>query len=166
MNKQTKHNRTARIKNKTKTKKYYGGKSNDGFQNSRGIFDLVGDKLSGFSEKAFEYVADKGLRLVGLQPINKDVETEESTKTEETTKIDEKINEIGDAASGLVSNVKDIGSDIATVVDKGSAAVIGQINDVLQSPKIENSITEAAGETAAIGEKLLEKFNEKIVWKS
>jgi ABC-type transporter Mla subunit MlaD len=158
MNKQTKHNRRNRIKNKSK--KYYGGKTKVGFQNSRGIFDLVGDKLSGFSEKALEYVADKGLRLVGLQPIKKNEETEETNP--DTAKVDEKINQIGDAASGLVSNAQEIGSDIVKVFDKGSAAVIGQINDVLESPKIENSITEAASETAEIGEKLLEKFNDKL----
>lgn len=158
MTKQTKHNRKNRIKNKSK--KYYGGKSKEGFQNSKGIFDLVGDKLSSFSEKAVGYVADKGLRLVGLQPINKNEETEQPNP--DTAKVDEKINQIGDAASGLVSNAKGIGSDIVEVFDKGSAAVIGQINDVLESPKVENSISEAAEETAEIGEKLLENFNEKL----
>jgi methyl-accepting chemotaxis protein len=156
MNRQTKHNKRNRIKNKTK--KYYGGKTNQGFQESRGIFDIVGDKLESFSGKTVSYVADKGLRLLGLQPINNNQESE----TNDTAKVDEKIGEISDAASGLVSNAKGIGADVLNVFDKGSAAVIGQINDVLESPKIENSITEAAGETAEIGTKLLDKFNERL----
>ena len=159
MNKQTKHNKRKIIKNKTK--KYYGGKSNEGFQESKGIFNIVGDKLAGFGEKAISYVADKGLRLVGLQPVktNADIDTNNNN---DTAKVDEKIGQISDAASGLVSDAKGITSDILDVVDKGSAAVIGQINDVLESPKIENSITEAAEETAEIGTKLLENFNEKL----
>ena len=156
MNRQTKHNKRNRIKNKTK--KYYGGKIKQGFQESKGIFDMVGDKLESFSGKAVSYVADKGFRLFGLQPINNN---QESTSND-TAKVDEKIGEISDAASGLVSNVKGISDDVLNVFDKGSAAVIGQINDVLESPKIENSITEAAGETAEIGTKLLEKFNKRL----
>jgi hypothetical protein len=140
MNKQTKRNRKA----KNLTKKYYGGKSTVS-EDSRGVFDLIGDKLSGYSGKAFDYVKNKGLRLAGLQPINQP----------EPNDVDTKINEISDGASGIVSDVKN-------VFDKGSAAVIENINDVLQSPKVGESLNEAAEETAEIGEKLLENFNEKF----
>ena len=151
MNKQTKHNRRNIIKNKTK--KYYGGKSKDVMsEKSKGIFDIVGEKLSNYSGKVVGYVTDKGLRLAGLQPIKKG---EEKKVDESTKEVDKKINEISDAASGVVS-------DIVEVFDKGSAAVVGQINDVLESPKVENSVTEAAEETADISEKLLEKFNDKL----
>jgi hypothetical protein len=170
MNKQTKGNRRHRMKNKTK--KYFGGKAkvNKFDEKSEGIFDFIGDKLSSYTGKIVDYTKEKGLRLVGLQPIKKDEEPEVSDSTKE---VDEKLNKIGDAASGLVSNISNsttglisdaeqIGSDVVKVFDKGSAAAIEQINDVLESPKIENSITEAAEETAEIGEKLLENFNEKL----
>ena len=140
MNKQTKRNRKA----KNQTKKYYGGKSMVS-EDSRGVFDLIGDKLSGYSGKAFDYVKNKGLRLAGLQPINQS----------ESNDVDTKINEISDGASGIVSDVKN-------VFDKGSAAIIENINDVLVSPKVGESLNEAAEETAEIGEKLLENFNEKF----
>ena len=144
MNKQTKRNRKA----KNQTKKYYGGKSMVS-EDSRGVFDLIGDKLSGYSGKAFDYVKNKGLRLAGLQPIN------QSESNNSTNDVDTKINEISDGASGIVSDVKN-------VFDKGSAAIIENINDVLQSPKVGESLNEAAEETAEIGEKLLENFNEKF----
>ena len=153
MNKQTKRIRRNR---KNKTHKYYGGaavevddksKIDD---KSKGIFDIIGSKLSGYSGKAFTYVKDKGLRLVGLEPIKQSVETDNSTQ-----EVDQKISEIGNAASEIIGDVKD-------VVDKGSAAVLENINDVLESPKVGETLTEAATETAEIGEKLLENFNEKL----
>jgi len=146
MNKKTKR---IRRNKKNKTRKYYGG-AVEVSDKSKGVFDLIGDKLSGYSGKALDYVKDKGLRLVGLQPIQQPVETDNSTQ-----EVDQKINEIGDAASGIVSDVKN-------VFDKGSAAVIGNINDVLQSPEVGVSLNETAKETAVIGEKLLENFNESL----
>lgn len=146
MNKQTKRIRRNR---KNKTHKYYGG-AVEVDDKSKGIFDIIGDKLSGYSGKVFTYVKDKSLRLAGLEPIKQPVTTVESTQ-----EVDQKINEIGNAASGIVSDVKN-------VFDKGSAAVIENINDVLESPKVGETLTEAASETAEIGEKLLENFNEKL----
>ena len=147
MNKQTKRIRRNR---KNKSRKYYGG-AVEITDKSKGIFDVIGDKFSGYSGKAFDYVKDKSLRLVGLQPI-KQPEAEQITTTQD---VDQKINEIGDAASGIVSDVKN-------VFDKGSATVIGNINDVLESPEVGESLNEAAEETAEISEKLLENFNEKL----
>jgi hypothetical protein len=122
--------------------------------------DVIGDKLSGYSSKAFNYVKDKSLRLAGLIPIKpSEPEPEQNTTTQE---VDQKISEISDAASGLVSGAKEIGSDVVNVFDKGSAAVIGNINDVLESPEVGESLNEAASETADIGEKLMENFNESL----
>ena len=160
MNKQTKRIRRNR---KNKTHKYYGGaavevddksKIDD---KSKGIFDIIGSKLSGYSGKAFTYVKDKGLRLVGLEPIKEPAEQNAATQ-----EVDQKISEIGNAASGLISNASEIIGDVKDVVDKGSAAVLENINDVLESPKVGETLTEAATETAEIGEKLLETFNEKL----
>ena len=147
MNKQTKRIRRNR---KNKTRKHYGG-AVEVTDESKGIFDVIGDKLSGYSGKAINYVKDKGLRLVGLQPIQQP-EVEQSASTQE---VDQKINEIGNAASEIIEDVKN-------VVDKGSAAVLENINDVLESPKVGETLSEAATETAEIGEKLLENFNEKL----
>ena len=98
MNKQTKRIRRNKIKNKSR--KYYGG-SNEVTHRSKGIFDIIGDKISGYSGKAFNYVKDKSLRLAGLQPIKQPLVHDNSTK-----EIDQKINEITDAASNVVSDVK------------------------------------------------------------
>lgn len=165
MNKQTKRIRRNR---KNKTRKYYGGSTEvtdktNVTDKSKGIFDVIGDKLSHYSGKAFNYVKDKSLRLAGLQTI-KHLEAEEPEPVQNTStqEVDQKINEIGDAASGLVSGANEIGSDVVNVFDKGSAAVIGNINEVLESPQVGESLNEAAEETSEIGEKLLENFNESL----
>lgn len=161
MNKQTKRIRRNR---KNKTRKHYGGSPEVNDEKSKGIFDIIGDKISGYSGKAFDYVKDKGLRLAGLQPIKQNEVTQDITSTQNTTtqEVDQKIGEISDAASGMVSDAKEIGSDIVNVADKGSAAIIANINDVLENPEVGASLNEAAEETAEIGEKLLENFNEAL----
>ena len=181
MTKLTKRNRRNRIHKKyNKTKKYLGGSSNGNQPNtnnamnnnatttsnitpSKGIFDIIGAKVGDYAGKTFHYVKEKGLRLAGLEPIKKEGEQLSSSVAEDSTKkVDDNMNQISDAASGLVSGAQQIGSDVVKVFDKGSAALVGNINDVLGSPKVENSISEAVGETAEIGEKLLEKLNDKL----
>jgi len=165
MNKRTKRIRTNR---KNKTHRYYGG-AVEVDDKSKGIFDIISDKITGYSGKAINYVKDKGLRLVGLERI-KQPETEQSA---DTLEIDQNINAInnviGAAVSGIGNVTSEIGSaaseiigDVKDVFDKGSAAVLENINDVLESPKVGETLTEAAAETAEIGEKLLENFNEKL----
>lgn len=154
MTKQTRRNK--KNKNK-KSKKYFGGDSNE-FEKSKGVFDIIGDKLSTYSGEAAKYVEDKGLRLLGLQPI----QNTENIDNPSTNNIDNKIGEISDAATGVVSGIKSVGSDIVNVFDKGSSAIVGQINDVLESPKVGQSLNGALEETAEIGTKLLQNFNEKI----
>jgi ABC-type transporter Mla subunit MlaD len=171
----TKHTRrTKKIKSKGKTRKFYGGKShsnskksNKGFEQSPGIFDIIGSKLSGYAKDTGEYISEKGWRLVGLQPIKKGDEEEERKAADETvTKVDNQIHQLTDAASGtvtgIISGAEQIGSDVVDVADKTSAALIEQVNDVLESPKVEDSISQAAEETAEIGEEILENVNEKL----
>jgi hypothetical protein len=159
MIKQTKRIKPKTKKSKNRTRKYYGGTVEED-NKSKGIFDVIGNTLSNYTGKIVNYAKEKGLRLAGVEPIKK---TDESSVADNSTKnVDDNINKISDAASGLVTDAKEIGNDVVDVFNKGSAAVIENINDVLESPKIENSVNEAATETAEIGEKLLENFNEKL----
>jgi len=184
MNKKTK--RAKRVSNKTKNRRYRGGaitpqplssvqtvkndNSEGHFKPSEGIFTLLGDKIKGLATGAVGYVEDKGLRLVGLQKIDND---ETPPVNAETAKIDNQLNAAGDAASGLLSDVKEIaGSAVdaakgiadsaVDAANKVAAAGVEQVNDVLESPVVENSVSEAAAETADIVEKSLDEFNEKL----
>ena len=164
MNKQTKRIRRNRIKNKSR--KHSGGsvgliqkpelapkpelaQNQELPDKSNGIFNIIGDKLSVYSDKALSYVKDKGLRLAGLQVI-KEPETNSSSQ-----EVDQKLSEMTNAASGMVTDVKN-------VFDKGSAAIITNINEVLGSPKVSESISEAAKDTALIGTHLLGNFNKVV----
>ena len=140
MTKQTKRVRKNknRSKNRTKSIKYYGGALEvEKNTNSKGIFTLIGDKLSNYTGKITNYIKDKGLRLAGLEPIKKENDMP-------SVEVDQKVNEIGSAASGL------------------AASVIGNVNEVLGSPQLQDSLNNTASETAEIGTNLLENVNEKL----
>ena len=164
MNKQTK---SIRRNKKNKTRKYYGGSVvvpnnnlntatdiNDSTDKSKDILDVIGDKLSFYSKDVVKYVTDKGLRLVGLQHIKHPDETNNSTREDSPKK-----NETEEMASGMESGIV---TDIKNVFDKGSAAVIENINDVLKNPEVGASLNEAARETAEVGVNLLENFNKTL----
>jgi uncharacterized phage infection (PIP) family protein YhgE len=174
MNKRTRRNKNKKTNNKSK--KYYGGTSAPPInqpnqvntlqplsapvsQKPPGILDFIGNKLSTYSGDVTGYVADKGLRLFGLERIKNEQENIDKTKN-----VDDKINKISDAAtnaiSGLTSQATEIGKDVVNVFNKGSAAIIGQVNDVLESPVVYQSVTQAASQTAKDATNLLNKFNE------
>ena len=181
MNKKTK--RAKRVSNKTKNRRYRGGainpqnmssvqtvKPEGHFKPSEGIFTLLGNKIKGLATGAVGYVEDKGLRLVGLQKVDNG---ETPPVNAETAKIDNQLNAAGEVASGLLTSVKEIaGSAVdaakgiadSTVdaANKVAAAGVEQVNDVLESPVVENSVSDAAAETADIVEKSLDEFNEKL----
>jgi hypothetical protein len=178
MNKKTK--RAKRVSNKTKNRRYRGGSLNpqdlssvkpEGhFKPSEGIFTLLGNKIKGLASGAVGYVEDKGLRLVGLQKVDNG---ETPPVNAETAKIDNQLNAAGEAASGLLTDVKEIaGSAVyaakgiadsaVDAANKVAAAGVEQVNDVLESPVVENSVSEAASETADIVEESLGKFNEEL----
>ena len=167
----TKNKRTKRNK---KTRKYYGGaiETNPATTNtattntattplnsaplkqSDGVFKMVGDKATNFLKKALGYVEDKGLRLLKLKRMEPNEET-----VENTNKIDDTLN---NATEGLSTIGSKIGSDVVNVVDKGSAAIIENINDVLENPAVGKTASDAAGDLAQTGTKLLQNFNNSV----
>jgi hypothetical protein len=116
-----------------------------------GVIDIIENKATDFAKDTGNFLKDKTLRLFGLQPINKN-----------ENQPDKGVNKLEDTVSGLASNAKSIGNDVVKVFDEGSAAIIGNINDVLQSPKVEKSVTAAAEQTVKTGTKLLNIFNENL----
>jgi len=179
MNK-TKHLKRRRLLKKTK--KYLGGDGNEQFngENSvnnmndkkEGVIDIIKNKAGDFAENTGNFLKDKTLRLFGLQPINENENeyNQDNADSQQINKtVDSTVNKFSNETSGILSDVQDIvsdvktvGKDVVNVFNKGSAAVIGNINAVLESPKIEKSVTEAASETATIGANLLEKFNQNL----
>ena len=103
-----------------------------------------------------DYGKEKGLRLLGLQTIKPNVE---SQPNEESQKIDETLNQATEGLSNATEGISKIGSDVVNIADKASAAIIENINDVLQSPEVGKSVTEAASDIAETGTKLLSEFN-------
>lgn len=157
-NQRTMNQRTKKIANNSNI--YLGGSEGEtmNMEKSKGIFDILSEKIGNYAGDAFDYVKSKGLRLAGVQPIRID----ENNSMNATKELDENITKVSDAASGLVSGAKNIGSNILNVFDKGSATVVEKFNNVIGNNLVKESVTDAAMKTAAIGEKLLENINEKI----
>lgn len=108
------------------------------YDERKGIMDIVSDKLSNAASSIVDKAEDIGLNTLGLEKINKP-----------TDDYVEKANEhIGNA----VSSVKN-------AVEQSSTAAINNVNEVLGSEAVTNSVQEAAKTTAEISGKLAESFN-------
>jgi hypothetical protein len=144
MSKQTKNNK--RNKQKNKTQKHYGGYQNNAISNStnalnaannnEGILNVIGNKLSNYTGDTTDYLKEKGLRFINSTKRGTDASS-------------------NDTNSGFISNV-------INVIDKGSAAVLSNINETLKDPNLKRGVIETAKETAAISEDLLENFNNNL----
>lgn len=159
--KRNKKNKNQRTKKKIHNSTIYlGGDTNETMntEKSKGIFDIIGEKVSNYTGNVFDYVKSKGLRLAGLKPI----QTDENSSMNSTKELDDNINKVSDADSGLVSGAKQIGSNVLNVLDKGSATIVEKFNNVVGSKLVEESVTDAAMKTAEIGERLLKNINTKI----
>ena len=172
-------NRTRRLKNKNylrKTKRNLkrglkggekndgenlknDGEKNDGEKKERtGIIDFIQSKIGDVASGTGEYLSEKGLKLIGLKPIDKEEELkDEVIKDDEIVKVaddkvvDNSLSVIADKTSDIVSNVSDVG---ATVIDN--------LKEVIGSPQVSENVSAAAEQTADITENLLENINDKF----
>jgi len=127
---------TRRIKRSRKNRTFKKG-GNILNEQRKGVLDIVGDKIGDATSSVVNKAADITLNAFGLEKIDKSNQNSEANKM-----ID---------ASSVVSNV-----------GKTSTSVINNANEVLDSPIVSESVTEAGKETAAITAKLAEQFNEAM----
>jgi hypothetical protein len=113
-----------------------------------GILDIIGNKITGVASSAATFVGDTGLRIIGLERVNKDEE-------EATEKVDENINKLTDSMSEIVS-------DVGEVVDKTGAVVLENVNNVLGSDAVQKTTEKTAIKTANIVKKGAETFNNAL----
>jgi hypothetical protein len=103
-----------------------------------GIVDIIKDDIGDVLKTTGQTVADTGLKIVGLERIEKDISDNNIPVNKENS---------------ILSNV-------GSIADKTTSFVLNNINEVLDSEKINMSAKEAAKETLSISSKLLENFNE------
>jgi ABC-type transporter Mla subunit MlaD len=140
---------TRRKKNNIKNKTFKRG--GDGpHEDRKGVIDIIGDKIGDLTSGVVDKAEDIGLNALGLEKIHKSNENNNVTKN-----VDQNLEKISGAASGVVSNVEN-------VVNKTSAAIIDNVNEVLGSQTVNESVEEAGKETAEITGKLAETFNEAM----
>jgi len=140
---------TRRIKKyrKNKTKYNHYKKGGDGpSDETKGVFDIIGDKIGDVASSVANKAEDIGLGALGLEKVN---------ESQNDKKVDENIEKVGNAASGVVS-------DVENVVDKTSGAIVNNVNEVLASNQVNEGVKAAANETAEITGKLAETFNDAM----
>jgi len=112
-----------------------------------GVFGIVEDKVSDMAKDVTDYVKTKALRVIGLQPIQ-----ENNESNNESNKTSELSNELSEGISK-------VSGDVVKVADQTSSAIIQNINDVLKTPEVNETVAEAGRETTEIAKKLLNTFN-------
>jgi hypothetical protein len=130
-----------------------------------GIFDFIGNKIKSGISSIARTGEDAGLRLIGLERVSKakeekeieekEIEEKEIEEKDKSSMVNDKINELSEATSGVLSDVKN-------VADKTSAAVIENINEVLGSDEVKESVKEAAENTVNILKDNAKIFNEAL----
>jgi hypothetical protein len=145
---------TRRLKKIKKNKTFKRG-GNENNEKRQGIFDMIGNKITDATSSVVTNIEDSGLKIAGLERIDK-----EPTENQQS-RID-----IAKATTDLTSNVSEsaseIASDISNVADKTSAALIENVNEVLGSDAVNETVKQAAEDTADITKELLGNFNEAL----
>jgi hypothetical protein len=145
---------TTRIQRNRKNRTYknaaiFDKKGGEGtYKDRKGIIDVAADKFGNAASAVVNKVQDVGLYALGLQRINK-------SQNQTTENVDSNIDKIGDAASGIVS-------DVGNVVNKTSTSVVDNANNALCSNSVSENIQAAAEKTANITSNLAEKFNDAM----
>jgi hypothetical protein len=116
-----------------------------------GVYGMVTDKVTDFAINTTDYLKTKALRLVGLQPVNS---TNNNSQPNETYN---NVSNITTKASNIISNVS---NDVVSIANHGASAIIQNVNDVLKTPQVNQSVTQAGKDTTEIAKKLLDTFNQ------
>lgn len=163
--KKNKRNRTIkRIKRGGQVSKSTENKVEAPEKERQGIIDIIGDKIGDVVSSAATNVGDAGLKIIGLERVDKVEEEEKKEEQEEeekkeeeksSEKVDNNIQKISDATSGIIS-------DVGNVVDKTGSAIIENVNEVLGSDAVKETTEQAAEKTADIIKDGAETFNEAL----
>lgn len=126
----TRRNIKYKTHHRTKKHHYLGGEP---FHKHEGIFQVIGQKLSGYAGEVGEYVKDKTLRLAGLEPIEP-----------EPTPVP-------------VSS-----SPAPSVLSTMSANALHQLNEFLLDPTVQRSLQETLQKTSIVLKNILQKVNDAL----
>lgn len=117
----------------------------------KGIIDKLGENISNVTSSA----TDVGLKLLGLQVIDKDKQQDKS-QIDTSSVVQGKTSDIdSEEKSSLLSTLK-------TGADKTGASILNDINDVLASDQVQGTTEQAAQDTADILKIGAKKFNDAL----
>jgi hypothetical protein len=136
----TRRRRKYKIKN---NKTFVNGKK--GGADREGIVDLAVNEIKDKTSSLFNITKDAVIDAMGL----------EKKMTEEEKRAEAE-------AKAVANNEPSMMSEIGSAVNNTSTSAINNVNEVLASPIVSNSVQESAKETAEITGQLAEKFNEAM----
>jgi DNA-binding ferritin-like protein (Dps family) len=113
-----------------------------------GIMDSIGTKMEDLASGATSYLTNKTARLFGFKPINTAEAMEEKTKS------------LSDATKNISDSISNVTSNISSSVNNSTASLIGDMNDVLETPVVNDAVSQAADDTKEITENLMGSVND------
>jgi len=138
---------TRRFKKNKKNKTIKKGGADE---KREGVFDMLGDKISGVASSAATKVADATLKMAGLERIKKSADEQQAAE-----KVNEDIEKMSNAASSTIT-------DAQNMVDETGANVLEGVNEVLGSDTVKQTTKQAAEDTAEIVKDSAEAFNKAL----
>jgi len=116
-------------------KTLFGGDDNHQENNSEkeGIIDKVNDKLKSITDSGLNYISNKGLKLLGLEKINKNEINE-----------NQNLNKIND------------------VINKSAINTVDKFNKILEQPETTETLNEVTNKTLEIGKSIVRNLNNKL----
>ena len=141
------------VKSEDRTEDKTGRTEGTGRTERTGIMDYMGDKIGDLASESTSYLTNKTARLFGLKPITADEAKADQKEMAKETKS------VSDATTNISDSVSNMTSDISDSVNNSSAALIGDMNDVLKTPIVNEAVSQAADDTKEITENLLGSVN-------
>jgi hypothetical protein len=145
-----------------------GGNSIEENEDRKGIVDIIGNKIGDSLSSMAQTATDAGLKIAGLERINKEKESSENIESNEPNLLDK-------TGSSLLQNVNEVlGSDEVKQTTKEVAQETASIlkdgakifNDSLNEPEVREELEKAinnAGEIGSVVVKASEKPFEEMV---
>lgn len=112
-----------------------------------GFISTVGNVAYNALKDSAEYAVDKGARFFGFKPIDED---------------DQKLQQQQPPTNSLLTSVTNIASGVAHKAEQVGTIMVDTLNKKLESPEVQETISQAVGNTVKATKNILENANEQL----
>lgn len=177
MKKYSNTNKRFKFIKKNKTNKKGGDKSSNilntdvPFEDKKGIVDNVGEKIYNATSSAFSSIGDTGLKIIGLERINKQIDDNTNTGSDTQSNMvysNGTTNYVADNISEVLNsdvvkqNTKQIAEDSAALLTNLSETFNKSLEDPIAKKEIEKAIKNAGEISTIVVDAAKEPLNKAI----